>query len=149
MRKKVFSVAALVAARLYLAPTALAVTEDQPNGCFFKTSLSYAGPGAVAMSLGCLAQIIINIIDLALSFLGAVALLFLIFGAIKFVISRGDPKALEEAQKTMTYAVLGVVIVLGSFILINIVSTALGYPNILTQFTLFLSGEKVATWVGP
>lgn len=149
MRKRVFSVAALVAAGLYLAPTAWAVTEDRSSGCFFKTSPTFGGSGEVAMSLGCLTQIIVNIINLALSLLGTVALLFLLFGAIKFVISRGDPKALEEAQKTMTYAVLGVVVVLGSFILINIISTALGYPNILTQFTLFLSGEKVATWVGP
>lgn len=88
-------------------------------------------------SLGCLAQIVTNVIGIAFLFLGAVTVLFLLWGAIRFILARGDPKGLQEAQKTMTYAVIGAVVVLGAFILINMVTTAFGLPNILTQFTFY------------
>jgi len=88
-------------------------------------------------SLGCLANTVSNIINYALGILGAVTLLMLMWGAVKFVISSGDPKAIQSAQKTMTYAVIGAVFVLGSFILVNVVLTALGLPNALTNFSFY------------
>ncbi|MCL4390153.1 MAG: hypothetical protein M1484_02650 [Patescibacteria group bacterium] len=88
-------------------------------------------------SLGCLSQIIFNVVGDALLFIGIVTLIFLIYGSIRFVLSRGDPKALEAAQKTMTYAVLGMALVVGSFFVVNIITTTLGLPNILEQFTIF------------
>lgn len=88
-------------------------------------------------SLGCLAQIVTSVLGWTLVFLGAVTLLVLIFGAVRFVVSQGDTKAIQEARKTMTYAVIGAVLVLGSFFIINIVTTALGLPNILTGFTIY------------
>lgn len=88
-------------------------------------------------SLGCLGQIVSNVIGIAFMFLGLVTILFLMWGAIKFILSRGDPKGLQEAQKTMTYAIIGAVVVIMSFALINIVITALNLPNILTGFTFF------------
>jgi hypothetical protein len=88
-------------------------------------------------TLACLGPIIARIINLLLTFLGAVALLLLLWGAIQFVISRGDPKAIQTAQKTMTFAVIGVVVVLGSVILINVFTTAFNLPNILTSFSVY------------
>lgn len=88
-------------------------------------------------SLACFAPIVVNVISLAFAFLGAVTLLFLLYGAIRFVTSRGDPKAIESAQKTMTYAVVGAAVVLASFIIVNLVTTTLGLGNILTNFTIY------------
>lgn len=154
MKRKLITIAGLLWTLFRFAPTAFAfdaITEDSSAGCFFKSpNAGSFGPGPVALSLGCLGQIVVNIIELLLTLVGAVTLLFLIFGAIKFVVSRGDPKAIEGAQKMMTYAIIGAVLVLVSFMIINVVSTAFGYPNLLHQFNVFLSGEKVATFVpGP
>ena len=88
-------------------------------------------------SLGCLAQIIVNIINFAFVFLGAVTILILLFGAIKFITSAGDPKAIQGAQKTMTYAIVGAIVVLASFIIINIFTTALGLPSLLQNFSIY------------
>ncbi len=109
--------------------------ENLAQGCQLKPD-SFSGSADIP-SLGCLAQIVVSVIELAFAFLGAVLLLLLMWGAVKFIISRGDPKGIQEAQKTMTYAVIGAVVVLGSFILINIVTTALGLPNILTGFQIY------------
>lgn len=105
------------------------------------TVVSNPGQGCVitgdALSLGCISQIVLNIVSIALTFLGLTTLVFLVFGAIKFVISSGDPKAIESAQKTMTFAIIGAVVVLGSFVLINIVTKALNLPNPVVNFSIF------------
>ncbi|MBI3559399.1 hypothetical protein HY085_03290 [Candidatus Gottesmanbacteria bacterium] len=106
---------------------------NNPNG----PPIEIPGISKDVPSLGCLAQIVSNVIGIAFLFLGAVTVLFLLWGAIRFVISRGDPKGIQEAQKTMTYAIIGAVVVLGAFILINMVTTAFGLPNILTSFTFY------------
>lgn len=113
--------------------TVLKPDPKNPNG----PPIKIPGISEDVPSLGCLAQIVTNVIGIAFLFLGAVTVLFLLWGAIRFIISRGDPKGLQEAQKTMTYAIIGAVVVLAAFILINMVTTAFGLPNILTQFTFF------------
>lgn len=106
------------------------------QGCVLSPELNPTGKADIP-SLACLGQIVTNVIGIAFLFLGAVTVLFLLWGAIRFVISRGDPKGIQEAQKTMTYAIIGAVVVLGAFILINMVTTAFGLPNILTSFTFY------------
>ena len=63
----------------------------------------------------------------ALIFLvGAVAVIMVIIGALKFVVSMGDPKRVENARNTIMYAIVGVVIALCSFAIVNFVLGALG-----------------------
>lgn len=89
-------------------------------------------------SLGCLVFVIANAIGIAEMFIGAVALIFLLYGSILFITSRGDPKAVEKAKKTMTYAIFGVVAIFGIFIVSNIIATSLGLPNPLSRFSLYV-----------
>lgn len=92
--------------------------------------------GSDIPTLTCLEEIISNVVGKTLLFLGLVTIVFLFVGAIKFVTSSGDPKGIETAKKTMTYAIIGAVVVIGSFILIEIVLKALNLPDLLTGFTL-------------
>lgn len=88
-------------------------------------------------SLGCLAQVVANVINIAFMFLGAMCLIFLMYGALLFILSRGDQKALQKAQGTMTYAVVGTIFVALSFAIVTAIATALGYPTFLTDFTFY------------
>lgn len=88
-------------------------------------------------SLGCLADTITSAINAAFVLLGAAVLLFLIYGAIRFVVSGGDQKAVQGARNTMTYAIIAAVLILGSYIIINAVTKALGLPSLLDNFTLY------------
>lgn len=103
--------------------------------CYYVGSL--LSPKADVPTLGCLAPIVINVINIAFAFLGVLTVLFLIWGAIKFVISRGDQKALQSAKNTMTYTIIAAVFVALSFVIINFVTNILGLPSVLTGFTLF------------
>lgn len=93
-------------------------------------------PGDVP-SLGCLSIVVVNLINVAFLFLGAACLIFLLYGALLFVLSRGDQKALQKARGTMTYAVIGTVFVLLTFMIINTVTYFLGLPSILSSFTFY------------
>lgn len=55
---------------------------------------------------------------------------FLIFGGLKWILSQGDKKQVEEAQKTITFAIIGLVVALLSFFIINLVGFAFRVPLI-------------------
>ena len=94
-------------------------------------------PGAAqdVQSLGCLADTVVSIINVGFGLLGALILLYLLFGAIKFVTSRGDQKAVQSAKGTMTYAIIAGVLILGAYIIINFFTRTFGLPDILNNFS--------------
>lgn len=96
-----------------------------------------AGTTTDVPSLACFAPIVVNIINVAFMFLGAVAVIFLLYGSIRFILSRGDQKAVTAAKNTITYAIIGTVLIVLAFVLITIFTNLLGFPNILQQFTLY------------
>jgi hypothetical protein len=52
---------------------------------------------------------------------GAIAVLFLIIGGLRYVISNGDPKAVESAKNTILYAIVGIIIAILSFAAVQFV----------------------------
>lgn len=64
-------------------------------------------------------EFILNITNFVLSFLGLTAVLIIIYGGFLFVTARGNEEQSGNGKKTITYAVVGVVVVLISFALVN------------------------------
>ena len=59
--------------------------------------------------------------------LGAIVLfLMLLSGGFKYLTSGGDPKAAEGAQKTLTYAIGGMILLAGSYLILRIISDFTG-----------------------
>lgn len=83
-------------------------------------------PQTGVATLKCLPAVFINLINAALIFVGVIALIIFIFAGIKLINSGGDPKKVGEAKKTMTYAVIGVVIIFMSFFIIRVISQVTG-----------------------
>jgi hypothetical protein len=54
------------------------------------------------------------------------SLYFLIFGGIQWIMSAGDKTKIESARKKMIYAVIGLIVVLSTFMIINIVGSLFG-----------------------
>ncbi len=67
---------------------------------------------------------------------GIVLFLMLLSGGFKYLTSGGDPKATEGAQKTLTYAIGGLVMLAGSFLILKIISTFTGATGI-EDFLIF------------
>lgn len=63
------------------------------------------------------------------------ALVFLIYGGIRWIISGGDKEGTAKAKGTVTAALVGLVIVLGAWILINIILQFFGIGSGLSGLT--------------
>lgn len=82
-------------------------------------------------TLECIPKVFQNVINGALLFSGVVALFFIIFSGIKLMLSQGDPKQVEGARHTLTYAILGLLLILLSFLILNLISYVTKVPCIL------------------
>lgn len=70
--------------------------------------------------------VISGFIQLAIEIAGLVSLVFVIFGGYKFITSQGDAQKAAGARSTITYALIGLVIVLFSWLLVNIFTGLFG-----------------------
>lgn len=73
-----------------------------------------------------------NIISAAMS-LGIVAL-FIMFlvGGFSFLFAAGDAKKLEQARGTLSNAIVGLVIIVASYLILRIIATFTGVTDITT-----------------
>ena len=60
-------------------------------------------------------------VNIVFMFAGIVALIFVVYGGFKYVISGGDPQKVAAAKDTIVYAVIGLIVALSSFIIIRLV----------------------------
>lgn len=60
------------------------------------------------------------LIDSALFLTFFLSLLFLLIGGTMWIMSRGDKEGLQKARSTITYALIGLALGLGSFIILNV-----------------------------
>ena len=83
--------------------------------------------------------IIGRIIQIALSFLGALALVIIMYAGFKWMTSGGEEDKIEAAKKTLRDAIIGLVIILASWAIVTFV---------LTQLTAVLGGNGNGNQVG-
>ncbi len=91
------------------------------------------GQGGIDCSLTDLLDLIFNMINYLLGAAGTIALLFLVWGGLKMLLSGGNPEQVKEAKSTITNAIIGFVIILAAYIIINLLVSVLtngSVPNI-------------------
>jgi len=66
-----------------------------------------------------------TITNTALFIIGAVSVLMLIYGGIRYTVSMGDSKNVETAKNTIMYAIIGIVVALLAYAIVNFVLTSL------------------------
>lgn len=80
----------------------------------------------IAAAPGTLGQNITLLINYFLGILGLIAVGFLIYSGVLMVTAGGDEQQISKARKIITYAVIGIVIILLSWTIVTFVSSALG-----------------------
>ena len=70
-------------------------------------------------------QLVSNVLQILLLVAGSIAVVYLVIGGIKYVLSRGNEEKVESAKATMGAAIWGLVIIIMSFAIILIISEAL------------------------
>ncbi len=76
-----------------------------------------------------LPEIIANVLNVLLVIIGVAAVVMLIIGGIRFVVSQGDPSAIEGARNTILYAVIGIVVAFLAWAAVNFVVGRLENPD--------------------
>jgi hypothetical protein len=125
------SVFAMVAVFSPIAPTASAVeepeaasTEDAPTKDDCKTEQGIRG------GIGCTdtgtpdklfgdGSIFTTIVNVLLFLIGAISVIMLIVGGIRYTISNGDSGAVTSAKNTILYAIVGLIIAFLAFAIVN------------------------------
>lgn len=77
-----------------------------------------------------------NVVSTLLALAGIVLFVLLLSGGFKYITSGGDPKAVEGAQKTITYAIGGLILILLSYLILVLIKTITGVD--VTQFKITL-----------
>ena len=66
-----------------------------------------------------------KVVNIMLFVIGAVAVIMLIYGGVKYVTSGGAQDKVAEAKNTILYAIVGIVVALLAFAVVNFVVTGL------------------------
>ncbi|OGH24221.1 MAG: hypothetical protein A3B47_04260 [Candidatus Levybacteria bacterium RIFCSPLOWO2_01_FULL_39_24] len=99
--------------------------DDLVNSCV------QGGESEVA-TLDCIPAVFANLLSALLVFAGLTALIMFIIGGFRFMNARGDPKRIEGARNSFVFGIIGLAIVIFSFLLINLISTVTNVPCIKT-----------------
>lgn len=85
-----------------------------------------AAPPAFAATGGDISQVdsfIRSVITTIAGLAGLVATGFLVYGGMIYITSSGNPERLDQAKRTLFFSAIGLAIVIGAFVLSNIVTT--------------------------
>jgi len=74
---------------------------------------------------GDLISVINNISNTLLLLVGVVAMLFLIIGGFQYITSAGNAENIQKAKTTIMYAVIGIIVTLLSWAVVNFIIKAL------------------------
>lgn len=90
--------------------------------------------GPPPAQLSALETVFGNVVNVALGFAGIVLFVMLLVGGFRYITAGGDPKGIEGARKTLTYAIAGMVLVALSYLILNFIANLTGAP--ITDFKI-------------
>ena len=67
-----------------------------------------------------------NVVGIILGIAGITFFILLLSSGFKFITSGGDPKALEGAKKTLTYAIGGLIVIILSYLILVLIKELTG-----------------------
>ena len=79
-------------------------------------------PGTTVATLNCVFPLLANLIYWLILFSGTVSLIVIIISGLRFITSGGEAKSVETAKKSMTYAILGLLLVFLAFLILNTIA---------------------------
>lgn len=77
-----------------------------------------------------LMDLIVGIIYLLLFFAGTIAVLFVVIGGFWYLTSGGNEETAEKGRKTVTNAIIGIIIVVMSYAIIRVIQNTLIGPSV-------------------
>jgi heme O synthase-like polyprenyltransferase len=90
--------------------------------------------GAQIARLTCLPAVFQNIFTFAIIAAGVVAVIFIIYAGFRYVTSEGDQKRIDSARKTLTWSIIGLIIVIMAYFIVSLIGVITGTGPCITEF---------------
>ncbi len=98
------------------------------------TSGCMGGPDGDVATIQCLVPLFRNVVVGVVQLGGVALFLMFVVGGFLFLTSGGDPKKLEQARNTITYAIIGVVVIVSAYLILLLIKAITGVDT--TGFTI-------------
>jgi TRAP-type C4-dicarboxylate transport system permease small subunit len=86
------------------------------------------------VTLQYLEVILKNFLNIAIRLAGLAVFIMLIMGGFKYMTAGGDAKAAESARNTITYAILGLVLIIGAYFFLRLIKEFTGVDVTIFKF---------------
>lgn len=90
-----------------------------------QTGAQCAAPTGAATQLFGDGSIFNTVTNILLFLIGAISVIMLIIGGIRYVLSGGDQSAITSAKNTILYAIIGIIVAFLAYAAVNFVTTQL------------------------
>ncbi len=109
----------------YLLAAHLARSQGVNNSFFRQVGDLFGASGASPAGAQNAGELILAVLQVLLIVAASIAVIFLIIGGYRYVVSRGNEEGMEGAKKTITSSILGLVIIILAFAIVRIISAIL------------------------
>ncbi len=75
-------------------------------------------------------DIAVNVLNLLLSVVGIIAIIALVIGGGMYLTAYGDEKRIDAGKKTITYAILGIIVTLAALVIVRQIANLLGASTV-------------------
>ena len=114
--------AALALLAMPLLAAAQGAVQDGLNNSGLRSYFGFSGLNSASS----LSQLIVGIVNIMLLFAGSIAVIFVIVGGYQYVTSGGNEEQAEKGRKTLVNAIIGIVIIVLAYVVINVISNLVG-----------------------
>jgi len=121
MKKLLFLVILIVPVLLFSFPALASTALDTVMGSVTATGTS-AGLNSEPQSFQ---DLLVGTINVVLGLLGIVALGFIVYAGILYASSMGEKDKVEKGRKTLTYAIIGMVLIIAAYAITNYLLSAI------------------------
>ncbi|MFA7169242.1 MAG: hypothetical protein WC178_00070 [Candidatus Paceibacterota bacterium] len=122
-KKRNFFIFLFLVGIITIVNPAFAATCD-PNNPYFCNPLNLGGDG-----IDTIADALIIIIQFLLSVIGLISMAFIIISGLKYLTSAGNEESITSAKNTLTSALMGVILALMAFGIIEVIQEILEVKN--------------------
>lgn len=91
-------------------------------------------------TINCLPTVALNVTNAFLVFAGTVAIFIIVWEGIRMIMSGGDTKQIESQRRAITFAIVGLIVVLSSYAILFFIGYITKTTNCITDVNKILTG---------
>ena len=121
--------------RLALPPVVSAQTLTWEGGCVSNAGSASAEGSAPVATIQGLECLVANVFIVFITLIGIAGFVMFVIASFRWMTSGGNTKGVETARNTFTFVLIGIVVALSAYIIINLLAAFTGI-NIIREFRI-------------